>query len=172
MRYIQYTLLRNETLIYYTRPHWIIFSPSAIVFIIAILFLWYGPALKLGGFRLVDLQLYQIGALFAALIGVYAFLKALINYKTSEYGITDKRVLMKTGWIQRNALEIFLDKIEAVNVDQTIIGRILNYGTIIIVGTGGTQDPFFNVPDPLRFRKQVQQQIAYDEQQRSREEGK
>ena len=66
---------------------------------------------------------------------------------------------MKTGLIQRYSLELFLDKIEAIYVDQTILGRLLNYGVIIVVGTGGSKDLFTNVPNPLEFRRMVQQQI-------------
>jgi uncharacterized membrane protein YdbT with pleckstrin-like domain len=94
----------------------------------------------------------------AALIGAYWLLMAYIKYRTSEFGITDKRVLMKTGFVSRNSLEIFLRKLEAINVNQTVTGRILNYGTLVIIGTGGTEDFYFNVPDPLNFRKRVQQQ--------------
>ena len=94
-----------------------------------------------------------------ALVTLFIWIKTYIFYRCSEYGITNKRVLMKTGWIQRNSLEMFLDKIEAIHVDQTVLGRLLGYGTLMIVGTGGSRDPFVNVPRPLHFRKMVQQEI-------------
>ena len=65
---------------------------------------------------------------------------------------------MKTGFIQRKSLEILFQKVESVRVDQTVLGRILAYGTIVIKGVGGTQDPFSNIPDPLKFREIVSQQ--------------
>ena len=67
--------------------------------------------------------------------------------------------MLKTGWINTNSLELFIDKIEAIYVDQTILGRILNYGTLRIVGTGGTQDPFPFIPSPLAFRKMALEQV-------------
>lgn len=169
MQYIQNTILKNEKLVYWARPHWIIFAPAAISILLALILISYGPALlgSLAYFQLFGLYFYQLFAILVILFGIYNIISAYINYQTSEYGITDKRILMKTGWIQRNSLEVFLDKIEAVRVGQSILGRILNYGTLIIVGTGGTEDPFFNIPDPLSFRKQVQQQIDLYERSRS-----
>ncbi|PIU51164.1 hypothetical protein COS91_05900 [Candidatus Desantisbacteria bacterium CG07_land_8_20_14_0_80_39_15] len=83
-----------------------------------------------------------------------------ISFKTSEFGITNKRVLFKIGFIRRNSLEILLTKIEGIQVNQGILGRILNYGTIIVRGTGGTGSPFRKIEAPLEFRKKVQEQIA------------
>lgn len=170
MRYIQETILKEEKLIYWTRPHWIIFMPSVISMIVAILLFIYGPALfgPTGYFVFFGFYLYQIIAILALLFGIYSILSSYIHYQTSEYGITDKRILMKTGWIQRKSLEVFLDKVEAVRVDQSILGRILDYGTIVIIGTGGTEDPYYSVPQPLEFRKKVQQQIdLYERWRRS-----
>lgn len=158
-RYINSTLLRDEKLIYAARPHWIIFGPAVAAFVIAFLFLYFGPVyLSLNIAIWGNHSLYDICALIAALVGIYWLLTAYIKYRTSEFGITDKRVLMKTGFVSRNSLEIFLRKLEAINVNQTVPGRILNYGTLVIIGTGGTEDFYFNVPDPLGFRKRVQQQ--------------
>lgn len=155
-KYINATLLKEEKLIYSARPHWIIFGPGVAAFIAAFLFLYFGPSYL--AIRIYNHSLYDLCAGIAALIGIYWLLMAYIKYRTSEFGITDKRVLMKTGLISRNSLEIFLRKLEAINVNQTIPGRILNYGTIVIIGTGGTEDFYFNVPNPLSFRKRVQQQ--------------
>ena len=82
-----------------------------------------------------------------------------ITYISSEYGITNKRVLMRYKINRRNSLEIFLNKIESINVRQSILGRILNYGTIIVSGTGGSKDPFPYVPNPLEFRGQMSSKI-------------
>lgn len=68
--------------------------------------------------------------------GVYWLILTHITHWTSEYGITDKRVIMKKGWIQRNSFEIFLYRLENVDIHQTITGGILNYGTLVITGMG------------------------------------
>lgn len=94
------------------------------------------------------------------LIGIPFLIKAVIDNMTSEFGVTDKRVMIKTGLISRNTTETMLHKVEAINVDQGIIGRILNYGTISIIGTGGTRNEFKRIHEPLLFRNKVQEQLT------------
>jgi uncharacterized membrane protein YdbT with pleckstrin-like domain len=84
------------------------------------------------------------------------FLKPIIDMWTSEFTITNKRVIIKTGLISINTVEINLQRIESVNVDQSILGRLLGFGDIDIVGTGGTREKFRNIVDPLLFRKRFQ----------------
>lgn len=76
----------------------------------------------------------------------------------SEFVITNRRIIIKTGFIARETLEMNLTKIESVNVDQSILGRILNYGSITIIGTGGTTEVFDNISKPLEFRKAFQEE--------------
>jgi uncharacterized membrane protein YdbT with pleckstrin-like domain len=80
-----------------------------------------------------------------------------IQRATSEFAITTKRVIIKEGLIARRTLEMNLSKIETVNVDQSIMGRILNYGSITIIGTGGTHEVFNNIAHPMQFRKAFQE---------------
>lgn len=84
------------------------------------------------------------------------FLKPIIDMWTSEFTITNKRVIIKTGLISIKTVEINLQRIESVNVDQSILGRLLGFGDIDIVGTGGTREKFRNIVDPLLFRKRFQ----------------
>lgn len=88
------------------------------------------------------------------------FIAPLIAFSTSEFAITNKRVIIKVGLISRRTLEMNLNKIESVNVNQGILGRMLGYGTIVIVGTGGTKEPFAGISDPLGFRKKFQELSA------------
>lgn len=85
------------------------------------------------------------------------FIAPLIDNWTSEYAITNKRVIVKIGLIRRKTLEMNLSKIESVNVDQSIAGRILGYGAITIIGTGGTRETFSDISDPMRFRRIFQE---------------
>lgn len=95
---------------------------------------------------------------FISLEAAYTlFLAPLIERFTSEFAITNKRVVIKVGFIARRTLEMNLSKIESVNVDQSILGRILGYGTIVIIGTGGTKEPFRAIKDPMTFRKRFQE---------------
>lgn len=85
------------------------------------------------------------------------FIAPLIDRFTDEFAITNKRVIIKTGLFSRKTFEMNLSKIESVNVDQSILGRILGYGTIKIVGSGGTKEVFPNIRKPLAFRKTFQE---------------
>lgn len=85
------------------------------------------------------------------------FLAPLIDRWTDEFAITNKRVIIKTGLIQRKTVELNLSKIESVNVSQSVLGRILGFGNIQIVGTGGTKEIFPNIRQPLLFRKKFQE---------------
>lgn len=163
MSYIETNLLPDEKLIYAIRPHWVVFASGGWAMFFALVAWIYAPLLDnvslYSGFTLRDIA---AGVLFV--VGAYWFLKAYIYYVTSEYGVTNKRVLIKVGWIRRTSLELLLDKVEGVLVDQTVVGRIFNYGAITIIGTGGTNDRFPFIPDPLLFRKNVQEQITLYEE--------
>ena len=85
------------------------------------------------------------------------FIAPLIALSTSEFAITNKRIIIKVGLISRRTLEMNLSRIESVNVDQGILGRMLGYGTIVVIGTGGTKEPFAGISDPMTFRKKFQE---------------
>lgn len=91
---------------------------------------------------------------------------AWINYTSSEFAVTNKRVIIKVGFIQRRTLETMLGKVEGIGVDQTLLGRLLGYGTLTVTGTGGTKEPFPRIASPLEFRRQVQAQVSAAEDDR------
>ena len=93
---------------------------------------------------LVLLPLYGIGLLF--LIPPY------INKISTELAITNKRVIAKFGFISRKTVEINISKVESIQVHQDILGRLCNYGTIIISGAGNPQAPITNISNPMGFR--------------------
>ncbi len=97
-----------------------------------------------------------------------AALGAFINQKTCEFAVTNTRVLMKCGIIERISVEIMLTKIESIIVYQGILGRLLDYGTIIVGGTGGTKDSFHKIVSPLKFRQKIQLEIENFQQQSGR----
>lgn len=95
------------------------------------------------------------GALLTPLFGVglLLWLWAWIVYATTELAITNKRVIAKTGLIQRRTMEMFLEKIESIQVDQSVFGRMFNFGSVIISGTGVHSAPFKSISDPLALRR-------------------
>jgi uncharacterized membrane protein YdbT with pleckstrin-like domain len=147
--YIQQTLLTREKLLYWVRPHWVIFGLPLILILLAWIFPSFPPYIRTVS-RLI------------LLFGLFKAIQATILYYTSEYGVTNRRVLIKVGWIRRVSLEIYLNRVESVQISQSILGRFLNYGSIRVVGMGGSSDLFPYVPDPIRFRKEVQEAISMD----------
>lgn len=85
------------------------------------------------------------------------FIAPIIKRWSDEFVITNKRIIVKTGVFSRKTLEMNLNKIESVNVDQSIFGRMFGYGTITIIGTGGTRESFPNIADAVEFRKKFQE---------------
>ena len=96
--------------------------------------------------------------IFFTLQGLFTlFIVPAILRWTDEFVITNKRIICKTGIFSRRTLEMNLNKIESVNIDQSIFGRMLGYGTITIIGTGGTKESFPDIADAVEFRKRFQE---------------
>jgi uncharacterized membrane protein YdbT with pleckstrin-like domain len=91
----------------------------------------------------------------------------LILFFTSEFGVTSKRVLGKTGLIQLKSLDIVLAKVEAIRINQSIIGRIFNFGDVEVTGTGGTEEVLRFIPNPIVFSKCIQEQLSLLEESKS-----
>ena len=90
--------------------------------------------------------------------GVLALAGAWLRQWSSEFAVTNRRVIIKVGFISRRTIEINMSKVELVEVNQDIFARMFNYGTITVIGTGGTKEPFDLIDDPLAFRRAVQSQ--------------
>ncbi len=90
-------------------------------------------------------------------LGLVFLVWAFIRYRTTEFAVTDKRLIAKTGLISRSTVEMFLDKVESLHVEQSVLGRMLDFGTITIRGTGSTEEPIKNISAPLALRKQFMQ---------------
>jgi uncharacterized membrane protein YdbT with pleckstrin-like domain len=88
------------------------------------------------------------------------FLKAMILRYSAEFAVTDKRVLLKQGIFSSKSLEIVLAKVESIYVEQGVFGRILDYGSLVVIGTGGTRDVYSGMASPMAFRRAIQEQIA------------
>ncbi len=85
------------------------------------------------------------------------FIRPLIAIITNEFALTNKRVIIKEGLISCRSLEIAISKVESVAVDQSIMGRILGYGTLVVRGTGGTNEPFYRISNAMTFRRKFQE---------------
>lgn len=151
MGYLDKNLVAGEQVMFRTRLHWIIYLKSFFVFILVLVISSFGVIYQ-------NNWLYGTAAIFLV-IAIILFIVSWIKYISSEFGVTNSRVLIKVGFISRNSLELLISKVEGINVNQSIWGRIFNYGTIIVSGTGGTKEAFSIISQPLEFRKKVQEQI-------------
>ncbi len=100
-------------------------------------------------------QAWLIGGGAAVAIGVILFLVALIRRSTTELVLTDRRIIAKRGFIARDTVEMNLAKVESVRVDQTVLGRLLNYGDVSVVGTGSSLEPMRAISQPLELRRKL-----------------
>ena len=151
MKYVEQVLQPGETVVYATSLHWLVYLRAITLLIIALLCVMFA-----GSFNnhVVALALQIIAALFGVL-GILSALGALIRRATTELAVTDRRVIFKTGVFQRHSMEINRSKVETVGVDQSILGRLLGYGTVIVRGTGGSFEPIAYIGDPLTFRSHI-----------------
>jgi len=91
--------------------------------------------------------------LLVIVVGLFVLIAAWIRYRTTEFAVTDRRIIAKTGLVSRRTVEMFLDKVESLNVEQSVPGRVFDYGTVTIRGTGATSETFGNISAPLALRK-------------------
>ena len=86
-------------------------------------------------------------------LGLILWIVAFIRYKTTELAFTNKRVIAKFGFISRQTVELNINKVESIQVNQGILGRIFNFGTLIVSGAGNPQAPIPGISDPMAFRR-------------------
>lgn len=146
MSYIDRNLLEGEQVVYRTRLHWLLLLWPVLFFIcIALPCAWWLANGSGNSYAWVPLVL-----------GVLILLPAYIKRQSSDFAVTNKRVMMKVGVFHTRSIELLLNKVEAIAVEQSLLGRIFGYGDIVITGSGGTHEPFSYIEAPLEFRRAVQ----------------
>jgi uncharacterized membrane protein YdbT with pleckstrin-like domain len=149
--YLERVLQPGETVRYNGTLHWVIFVPGFVLLAIAAAAL-VGVASRqpAHGFTF-----YSVVTLFALVLGIAHLVAAWIMRVTTEIAVTNRRVIYKTGLISRRTVEMNMDKVESVDVTQGIIGRILDYGTVLIRGTGAGLEPLQRIGQPLALRNAI-----------------
>ena len=151
MKYVERVLQPGETVIYATTLHWLVYMRAIVFFLIAVVCLIAVTYVTEPG-AVVALELV---AALLCLLAIVSGLGALIRRATTELAITDRRVIFKTGILQRHTVEMNRSKVETVGVNQSILGRLLGYGTVIVRGTGGSFEPIPFIGEPLIFRNHI-----------------
>lgn len=152
MSYIDDNLMPGEQVIHRAQLHWAIFVfPGIGLFIGLIIAIAVGAAVGgVGG---------AVTAMIILAVSAIPIIATVTRYLTTEFAITSRRVIAKRGWINRRTLELNHSRIEGLTVNQGPIARILNTGTIVVTGTGGSRQPLPSIRDPMGFRRQTLETI-------------
>jgi uncharacterized membrane protein YdbT with pleckstrin-like domain len=150
-RYIDEILQPGENVLYSTNAHWVFYLPAIAAWIVAVILFIVSRATTIEGVILLCLSASAV----VAIVALYWTAKAWFHRLTTETDVTDRRVVHKTGFVKRRTFEIALDKIESVDVNQSIMGRVLNYGDVTILGVGEGKETISTIAAPLSFRNAI-----------------
>jgi uncharacterized membrane protein YdbT with pleckstrin-like domain len=150
-RYIDQILQPGEKVLYSTNAHWIFYLPAIAAWIVALVLLILSRATITQSIILLCMAASAVVAIAA----LYWTVKAWFHRWTTETDVTNLRVVHKTGFIKRRTFEMSLDKVESVDVNQAILGRLLNYGNVTVRGVGEGAETIRTIASPLEFRNHI-----------------
>lgn len=162
MSYVEENLIAGETVAYRTRLHWVVMRWAALAGAaagMAALGL-LGGAIAMFSDKQAHSEAVAVTGFFLVLIAGGCFAFGIIMRSATELAVTSRRLIVKSGVFERKTFEMPLSRVESVSVAETMMGRLLGYGTVVVRGTGGTPESFDWVAHPLEFQKHVQQQIG------------
>ena len=150
MSYVEAVLQPGEHVKAIGRLHWVIFlraiGLAAIGFALLVLAREVGPQIR-------DVVVITAGIMFV--LALFAFLQASFQRSITELAVTDHRVIYKRGFVRRHTVEMNMDKVETVDVDQSVLGRLLGFGSIRVRGTGQGIENLKRVASPLQLRNAI-----------------
>jgi uncharacterized membrane protein YdbT with pleckstrin-like domain len=150
-RYIDDILQPGEKVLYSTNAHWIFYFPAIAAWIVALFLFLLSRQTVTEGLVLLCLA----AAAVVAVVALYWTVKGWFHRWTTETDVTNLRVVHKTGFIKRRTFEMSLEKVESVDVDQSILGRVLNYGNVTVRGVGEGAETIDTIASPLEFRNHI-----------------
>ena len=146
MSYVDDNLAAGEQVLHRAKLHWGIFvGPAVLLFIGFIIAIAVGAGVGGGGGAFL--------ALVILLLFAIPTIRTLVVYLTTEFAVTSRRVITKRGFIKRQTLELNHNRVEGLALDQGVIARIFNAGTITVNGTGGTGQKIPFIIRPMEFRR-------------------
>jgi uncharacterized membrane protein YdbT with pleckstrin-like domain len=150
-RYIDEILQPGEKVLYSTNAHWMFYLPAIAAWIVTLILLILARSTSAQSIVLLCLS----AAAVAAIVALYWTVKAWFHRWTTETDVTNFRIVHKTGFIKRRTFEMSLDKVESVDVNQSILGRIMNYGDVTVLGVGEGRETIRTIAAPLAFRNSI-----------------
>ena len=151
-RYIDDILQPGEKVLYSTNAHWVFFGPAILLWILAAVFFVLSGMVPAGS------PLIMVCWALAAIVAVVALYKTVTTWFhrwTTETDVTNLRVVHKTGFISRKTFEMSLDKVESVDVTQSVWGRLFDFGNVTIMGVGEGKETIRTIASPLAFRNSI-----------------
>jgi uncharacterized membrane protein YdbT with pleckstrin-like domain len=150
-RYIDEILQPGEKVLYSTNAHWIFYFPAIVAWIAVVVLLILSRTTTNDS---LELLCWAVAAVIAV-VALYWTARAWFHRWTTETDVTNMRVVHKTGFIKRRTFEMALDKVESVDVNQSILGRILSYGSVTVRGVGEGAETIDMIASPLEFRNHI-----------------
>lgn len=162
MSYVRRNLADGERVLYEGQVHWIAFVRPLAGLVLAAVVLVAGELFRVGDQWIVVLLAPWApwAALVIAAWSVLALLGAAVARWATEIAITDRRVIAKSGWIRRHTSELHIDRVEGAHVDQSVLGRIFDFGTVTVTGTGAGTAPMPMIAAPLSFRAALNEALS------------
>ncbi len=167
MSYIDNNLLPDEKIIFRTKKHYIVFLVPALFLLVTLFFctdnrITHGLDQTLSTFSHILPILnsaHHLPAIIFLIAAIVSGIQQWILYQLSDYAVTNKRVIMREGLVERIVADLRLSTISTVNIDQSLLAQMLNYGNITINGFGGSADRFMQVNTPGEFQRSVHSQL-------------
>ena len=150
-RYIDEILQPGEKVLYSTNAHWVFYLPAIGLWVLALLFL----ILQRGTLNEALGLFWLVLSLLSAAVALVWTLRAGFHRWTTETDVTNLRVVHKEGFISRRTFEISLERVESVDVEQSILGRMLDYGNVTVLGVGDGRETMKTIARPLSFRNAI-----------------
>jgi uncharacterized membrane protein YdbT with pleckstrin-like domain len=148
MSYVQHVLQPGEQVRRISRIHWIVYWPGIAAALLAVVAYALSDTRYLPG-------IWRYTAYALALVAVVLLVKQWLELWVTEIAVTDRRVIYKKGLIRRQTNEMNMDKVESVQIDQSILGRMLDYGDVTILGTGEGFETLRTIASPIELRNSI-----------------
>ena len=148
MSYVGRVLQPGEQVRHVSSTHWILYWPGVVVALLAVAAFWFSGTRPLTSFWLYTGYALALGA-------VVLLAQEWFQWWITEIAVTNRRVIYKKGFVRRQTNEMNMDKVESVQVDQSILGRMFDYGNVRILGTGEGFETLHTIASPLKLRNSI-----------------